>query len=141
MRFIHISDVHLGVAPDTGRSWSSKRKQDIWDSFEQVIRTAQKQELAGVFIYYGRSFSWAAVKEGDQEEVDALFRLIPGTRVMLVAGNHDYLREKSYYLTYPWADNVYLFRREEIDCFEFPELGTAVYGFSYWHREIERAEI
>ena len=68
--------------------------------------------------------------------MDALFRLIPGTRVMLVAGNHDYLREKSYYLTYPWADNVYLFRREEIDCFEFPELGTAVYGCSYWHREI-----
>ena len=134
MRFIHISDVHLGVAPDTGRSWSSKRKQEIWDSFEKVIRTAQKQQPEFLFIT-GDLFHGQPLKK-EIKEVDALFRLIPGTRVMLVAGNHDYLREKSYYLTYPWADNVYLFRREEIDCFEFPELGAAVYGCSYWHREI-----
>ena len=30
-----------------------------------------------------------------------------------MAGNHDYLRTKSYYLTMEWEENVYFFRQEE----------------------------
>ena len=134
MRFIHISDVHLGAEPDAGRAWSAKRRQDIWDSFAQVIAVAEREKPEFLFVT-GDLFHGQPLKK-ELKEVDALFRRIPWTRVMLVVGNHDYLRGKSYYLTYPWAENVCLFRREEIDCFEFPELQTAVYGCSYWHREI-----
>lgn len=134
MRFIHISDIHLGVEPDVGKPWSQKRKQDIWDSFAQVIGEAERQKPDFLFIT-GDLFHGQPLKK-ELKEVDALFRQIPQTRIMLMAGNHDYLRPKSYYLTYPWAENVYLFRREEADCFEFPEINTAVYGLSYWHREI-----
>lgn len=134
MRFIHISDIHLGAEPDAGKSWSGKRKQDIWDSFEQVIEVAKHERPDFLFIT-GDLFHGQPLKK-ELKEVDALFRQICRTRVMLIVGNHDYLREKSYYLTYQWAENVYLFRREEADCFEFPELNVAVYGLSYWHREI-----
>ncbi len=134
MRFIHISDVHLGAEPDAGKPWSAKRKQDIWDSFAQVIAVAEREEPDFLFIT-GDLFHGQPLKK-ELKEVDALFRRIPQTRVMLIIGNHDYLREKSYYLTYLWAENVYIFRREEADCFEFPELNTAVYGLSYWHRKI-----
>lgn len=37
MKFIHVSDVHLGIKPDEGKPWSEKRAQDIWDSFAEVI--------------------------------------------------------------------------------------------------------
>ena len=134
MRFIHISDVHLGVEPDVGKAWSEKRKQDIWDPFAQVIAVAEREKPDFLFIT-GDLFHGQPLKK-DLKEVDALFRRILQTRVMLIVGNHDYLRQKSYYLTYPWAENVYLFRREDADCFEFPELNMAVYGLSYWHREI-----
>ncbi len=134
MRFIHISDVHLGVEPDAGKAWSQKRKQDIWDSFAQVIAVAEREKPDFLFIT-GDLFHGQPLKK-ELKEVDALFRRIPQTRVMLIVGNHDYLRPKSYYLTYSWAENVYLFRREEADYFEFPELNAAVYGLSYWHREI-----
>lgn len=40
MKFIHVSDVHLGIKPDEGKPWSEKRAQDIWDSFAEVIRAA-----------------------------------------------------------------------------------------------------
>lgn len=33
MKFMHISDVHLGVKPDAGKAWSEKRAQDIWGFF------------------------------------------------------------------------------------------------------------
>lgn len=134
MRFIHISDVHLGVEPDAGKPWSQRRKKDIWDSFAEVIAVAEREQPDFLFIT-GDLFHGQPLKK-EIKEVDALFQRISKTRVMLVVGNHDFLREKSYYLTYPWAENVYLFRKEEPDCFEFPELKVAVYGLSYWHREI-----
>lgn len=134
MRFIHISDVHLGIEPDAGKAWSKKRKQDIWDSFAEVIAVAEREKPDFLFVT-GDLFHGQPLKK-ELKEVDALFRQIPQTRVMLIVGNHDFLREKSYYLSYPWGENVYLFRREEADCFEFPELRVAVYGLSYWHREI-----
>lgn len=33
MKFMHISDMHLGVKPDAGKAWSEKRAQDIWGFF------------------------------------------------------------------------------------------------------------
>ena len=58
------------------------------------------------------------------------------TQVLLIAGNHDYLREKSYYLADLWPDNVTVFKKEEAEAVDFPEYNTTVYGLSYWHREI-----
>ena len=44
MRFMHLSDVHLGVLPDTGKSWSRKRAQDIWDTFAETIEQAARMQ-------------------------------------------------------------------------------------------------
>ena len=43
MKFMHISDMHLGVKPDAGKAWSEKRAQDIWDSFAEVIEIAAEE--------------------------------------------------------------------------------------------------
>ena len=43
MKFMHISDVHLGVKPDAGKAWSEKRAQDIWDSFAEMIEIAAEE--------------------------------------------------------------------------------------------------
>lgn len=131
---MHIADVHLGVKPDAGKAWSERRAREIWDSFERVIETAGREKPAFLFIT-GDLFHAQPLKK-ELREVDALFRRIPGTKVVLLAGNHDYLRQKSYYLSYMWAENVYIFKREEADCYDFPEENVAVYGLSYWHREI-----
>ena len=134
MRFIHISDVHLGVEPDAGKAWSKQRKQDIWDSFAHIIEVAEHEKPEFLFIT-GDLFHGQPLKK-ELREVDGLFRKIPQTRILLMAGNHDYLRTNSYYLTYPWAENVYFFRREEVDLYDFPECNVTVYGHSYWHRDI-----
>lgn len=134
MKVIHIADVHLGCVPDAGKDWSKKRARDIWDSFAEVVALAGQQKADFLFIT-GDLFHGQPLKR-DLREVNELFRKIPDTRVLLLAGNHDYMRPKSYYLSYPWAENVYLFKREELDYYDFPELHTTVYGLSYWHREI-----
>lgn len=134
VKFIHIADVHLGVTPDAKKPWGKQRRQDIWDSFAHVIAAAGSGGADFLFIS-GDLFHAQPLKK-ELREVDALFRKIPQTKVVLIAGNHDYLRPKSYYLTYPWAENVYFFKQEEVDFFDFPEQNVCVYGLSYWHREI-----
>ncbi len=134
VKFIHISDVHLGVEPDVGKSWSGQRKQDIWDSFAEVISVAEREQPDFLFVT-GDLFHGQPLKK-ELKEVDSFFRRISQTRVMLIVGNHDYLRTNSYYLSYPWAENVYVFRREDMDVYDFPECNVSVYGLSYWHREI-----
>lgn len=73
------------------------------------------------------------------KEVCGLFARIPQTKVLLMAGNHDYIQQNSFYRTCEWPENVCFFPREEVMCFDFPEQNTTVYGLSYWHREIRQA--
>lgn len=44
MKFIHIADVHLGVVPDAGKSWSEKRAADIWTTFTEDICGCKKDQ-------------------------------------------------------------------------------------------------
>ncbi len=134
MKFMHISDVHLGVKPDAGKSWSEKRAQDIWNTFAEMIQVAAEKKPEFLFIS-GDLFHSQPLKK-ELKEVNYLFEKIPDTKVILMAGNHDYIQQKSYYRTFEWAENVYFFRRENIDFFDFPEENVTVHGLSYWHREI-----
>lgn len=137
MKLIHISDIHLGAKPDAGKEWSEKRAQEIWETFAQVIETAKNQKVE-LLLISGDLFHAQPLKK-ELREVNYLFAKIPDTKIVLMAGNHDYLRPKSYYLTNEWGENVYFFRQEEVTHFEFPDQNASVYGMSYWHREIREA--
>ncbi len=70
------------------------------------------------------------------KEVDSLLSEMPDTQVVLIAGNHDYIKKDSYYNTYEWSDNVHMLKGKEMQCVRFPDCRTAVYGCSYHDREI-----
>lgn len=55
---------------------------------------------------------------------------------MLIAGNHDYIKNDSHYRTFQWSDNVYPLFQKKLKGVRFPEWKTAVYGFSYYAKEI-----
>lgn len=134
MRFLHISDVHLGVEPDRGKEWSKRRLQDIWDSFAEAVLEAGRLQVDFLFVS-GDLFHKQPLKR-ELREVNYLFGQIPNVKVVLMAGNHDYLQPKSYYIDFEWEENVFFFDKEEVTFFDFPEENVTVYGASYWHREI-----
>ena len=119
MKFMHISDVHLGVKPDAGKAWSEKRAQDIWDSFAEMIEIAA-EESPDFLLISGDLFHKQPLKR-ELKEVCGLFARIPQTKVLLMAGNHDYIQQNSFYRTCEWPENVCFFPREEVMCFDFPE--------------------
>lgn len=70
------------------------------------------------------------------KEVNYLFSKLSHTKVVLIAGNHDYIKKDSYYRSFTWSQNVFPLFQEKMKGVRFPELRTAVYGFSYYSREI-----
>lgn len=65
-----------------------------------------------------------------------MFGRLTATKVVLIAGNHDYLKKDSYYRTFSWEKNVHMILSPQITCVEFPEYSLAVYGLSYHEKEI-----
>lgn len=133
MRFIHIADVHLGVEPDAGKPWSERRKKDIWMTFTEVFAVAKKMQVDLVLIAGDLFHRQPLVK--DLRELNYIFEQVPEIRIVIVAGNHDFLSTTSNYRTFPFAKNVYFLKKNQIESVYFEDINTEVYGMSYWHRE------
>ena len=134
MEFIHIADVHLGMAPDAGFPWSEVREKEIWDTFEKVIMEIRRRKT-DLLLIAGDLFHRQPLAR-ELKEVGYLFEQIPDTRVVLIAGNHDYLKRDSNYLKYKWPSNVTgLFGASCQVCY-LEDINTYVYGMSYTGREI-----
>lgn len=134
MKFLHIADVHLGIAPDAGKSWSLRRQQDIWDSFREVLAVAEREKVDLVLIAGDLFHRQPLMRE--LKQVNELFGGLTRTKVALIAGNHDYMHPRSNYRGFSFAENVIFFDREQIKEVELPEYQACIYGLSYWHKEI-----
>ena len=107
MRFIHLADVHLGAVPDKGCPWSSQREEEIWETFRRVIAGIRENPVDFLFIAGDLFHRRPLLRE--LKEVNYLFSTIPGTRVYMIAGNHDYLGGDSPAEEFEWAENVIFF--------------------------------
>lgn len=134
MKFIHIADVHLGASPDIGSARKGKREKEIWSSLENVLHVCEEQRIDFLLIA-GDLFHRQPLKR-ELKELNYMFGRLKATKVVIVAGNHDYLRKDSYYWTFQWESNVHMILSSDISCVEFPEYSLAVYGLSYHTREI-----
>ena len=134
MRFIHMADVHLGAVPDSGCPWSAFRENEIWETFVRVIDQIREEKIELLLIAGDLFHRQPLLRE--LKELDYLFSRLTHTQVVLMAGNHDYLKSTSYYRNYKWQGPVHMFLSQKPACMEFKELGVRIYGLSYEEREI-----
>ena len=134
MKFIHIADVHLGASPDFGYSWNKTREKEIWDSLTRLIEQI-KREKTELLLVAGDLFHGQPLLR-ECRELNYLWEQIPDTAVVLVAGNHDYIKKDSAYLRMTWAPNVIGLWGENCQSVYIEKCNTYVYGLSYHSREI-----
>ena len=137
IRFIHLADVHLGAVPDRGCPWSREREEEIWETFRRVIVTIRKSPVDLLFIAGDLFHRQPLISE--LREINDLFATISQTRIFLMAGDNDYMKEDSFYRTFKWNETVSLFDEESRTCIEIPDKNIYVYGLSYEHKEIHEA--
>ena len=129
MRFFHVADVHLGAEPDVEFPWGKKRKEEIWESFRRLVVRAEEEKI-DLFLIAGDLFHRQPLLR-ELKEVNYLFSTLTRTKVVLIAGNHDYRKKGSFYEGFPWHENVTCLDGERCGRVVFPKLQTAVYGLSY----------
>lgn len=144
MRFIHAADIHLGAQPDRGMPWAKDRAREIWDGFDRLLEAVRAQG-ADFLLISGDLFHREPLKR-ELKELNYKFEKLKPAKVVMIAGNHDYISKGSYYRDFHWADNVYMFKRQTLECICFDSISTYIYGLSYEHYEIkepllERARI
>lgn len=134
IRFIHLADVHLGAVPDRDCPWSKEREDEIWETFRRVIASISKNPVDLLFIAGDLFHRQPLLRE--LKEVNYLFSTIPTTQVFLMAGNHDYLKQDSFYRTFQWESNVVFFDSEDPVTVKTDGIDAYVTGLSYEHQEI-----
>lgn len=135
MKFIHLGDVHLGATPDSAFTWSKDREKEIWDGFRDIIDICNKEDVNLLLIAGDFFHKQPLVRE--LKEANYIFNKLVDTKVVIVAGNHDYISPRSNYINFDWCRNVHMFMKEEIDSIYFEDINTEVYGLSYQAREIK----
>lgn len=135
MKFIHTGDIHWGMCPDAGKPWGKERAQAIKDTFRAIVAHAKDMDADCLFIS-GDLFHRQPLMK-DLKEVNYLFSTIPTVKVILIAGNHDRIRDNSALLSFTWAPNVTFLMDGKLTSVYFEDINTEVYGFSYHTAEIK----
>lgn len=135
MKFVHTGDIHWGMCPDADKPWGKERAQAIKDTFRAIISRTKEMEADCLFIS-GDLFHRQPLLR-DLKEMDYLFSTIPSVKVIIIAGNHDRIRENSALLSFSWSPNVTFLMDERLTSIYFEDINTEVYGFSYHRAEIK----
>lgn len=101
---------------------------------EKIINICEWEEI-DLLLIAGDLFHRQPLKK-ELKELNYLFSKLTKTRVVFIAGNHDFVKQDSYYLTFRWNENVYPLLNGHMGSVEFKDLKTRVYGLSYYRKEI-----
>ena len=138
MKFIHISNVHIGLNPDPDKFWSVDRTNDIKTTFENVIKKCDEGEI-DLLLISGNLFNHQPVKE-ELDYVNNLFKTIPNTKIVIVSGSYDYIKQSSPILNYKFSDNVYYVLNNFEDVFDLREFNVTIHALSYYSNEEQSSE-
>lgn len=139
MKFIHIADVHIGAKPDSEYPWGNLREQEILQSFQDLIDICSREKVELLLIAGDLFHRQPLLRE--LKELNYQFEKIKDTKVVIIAGNHDYVGPKSHYIDFEWAPNVTMLIGDQMSKVYLKELDTEVYGFSYHRRNIPESRL
>ena len=129
MRFIHISDVYLGYAPDAGCEWSDDRKKEIRDTFLQILKDCNEKNVQ-LLLIAGNLFH----EVPDEEELkwlDEQLLTLEHTRTLLLAGFTDPMTKGSPLEGFSFASKTVVFPAGRTTNAYLKGVNTCVTGFSY----------
>lgn len=140
MNFVHIADLHFDL-PFTSLNMKGDlgeiRRVEQRKIFKKIIDYIKENEIQYLFIS-GDLYENEYVKNSSIEYINNLFKEIPNTKIFISPGNHDPYIMNSYYDTYEFAENVYIFKGD-IEKVETEDAN--IYGMAFTSFYMEDSEI
>ena len=131
MKFVHIADMHFDVpftSLNSRPDFCEKRRLEQREAFRKVIEYVKLENIPYLFIA-GDLFEHEYVRKSTIDFLSNCFKQIPNTKVFISPGNHDPYVKDSYYDTYDFSENVFIFRNPRIEKYE--DENVNIYGLAF----------
>ena len=132
MKLLHMGDLHLDSAFCAYGARDAENQREAGRRLLKRIFDCAKQEECGMILISGDLFDGKFVSP---ETTELFCRLIEESTVpvVLAPGNHDFYTEDSFYAKAlaRLGDKLTLFTSNELQVFDFDELGVSVFGYAF----------
>ena len=131
MRFVHIADMHFDIPFTTlnnKEDLSEKRRIEQRNALKKVIEYIKNNHIEYLFIA-GDLYEHDYIRKSTMDYISKLFDEIPNTKIFITPGNHDPYIKNSYYDTYEFGDNVFIFSNSKIEKYEDENFN--IYGMAF----------
>ncbi len=131
MKFIHSGDFHIASSfeySSFSKDLALERRNDIWRSIENLIEKAKKENIDCLFLS-GDLYNEEYITLSELKRLLDLFNQIDQIKVFIIFGNHDPYRINSKWKLLNIPNNVYLFKNDYLEKYEFNNY--VIYGISF----------
>lgn len=145
MKFLHMADLHLDTKFDSLSQINGlpqKRRLEQRKALKQMIEYIKENEIE-MFLISGDLYEQKYIRKSSIEYINNLFKEIPNVQIFIAPGNHDPYIANSFYSSYPWSENVHIFK-ENIEKIDYKDIHIYGFGFTDYYckqSEIEEIEI
>lgn len=138
VRFVHTGDIHLGLQFNSVSFDKEKariRREELWSTFQRIVEYTRDNNMDFLFIagdlYEDKYFTLA-----DMKRLKDILSEAKDVKIIITAGNHDYMGKDSLYNKIEWPSNITIFDSKGIQYKDFSKLKTRVYGYSWDNLEV-----
>ena len=133
MKFIHISDCHIGLSFKTAsfaRALGESRRKEIKETLFKAVSYCEEKKV-DILLITGDLFEDEYATIGDLKDLNYQFSKLTKTTIIIGAGNHDpIMNENSYYNNVGWCEKVHIFENK-MNVIYLEDINTSIYGFSW----------
>lgn len=122
VKIAHCADLHL-------ESKSEAKNYEIKETFLNMLKICKSENIDFLLIS-GDFFDDTNVSEKTLSWVKNELENF-GLKTIISPGNHDPFTSDSPYNRNPWPKNVYIFKKNKLAHFDFPELKTKIFGAAF----------
>ena len=110
MRFLHISDLHLGKtfsASRYGQQFARRRRQELLDTFSRLVDFANDNQIDFI-LCCGDFLNSEDLRVEELRNINAVIDRLEHAVIVAISGNHDPQLEGSAYRKIEWSRRLYL---------------------------------
>ncbi len=110
MRFLHISDLHLGKTFSVsryGQQFAHRRRQELLDTFGRLIDFANQNQVDFI-LCCGDFLNSEELRVEELRNINAMIEKLTHAVIVAISGNHDPQTENSAYQKIEWSKRFYL---------------------------------
>lgn len=130
LKFIHAADLHLDSRFESLPAASAEKRRGGQRELLNRIAQAAEKYGAQAILLSGDIFESDSVSRETEEAFCRAFAALP-LPVFVSPGNHDPYSPSSVWARMPLPENVFVFKRETIECVDLPELNLRVWGAGF----------